>query len=108
MKFLVFGCNGMAGHIVSLYLYENGHDVIGFAREKSSLVNSIVGDATNIDDVRSAVNSDEFDAVVNCIGLLNQFAENNKAEAVLLNSFLPHYLAKLTEGTKTQVIHMVV
>ena len=34
MKFLVLGCNGMVGHVVSLYLKENGHDVIGYARNK--------------------------------------------------------------------------
>ena len=48
----------------------------------------------------------QFDTVINCIGVLNQFAERDKAGAVYLNSYLPHYLAKITEGTDTQVIHM--
>ena len=30
MRFLVLGCNGMAGHMISIYLQEQGHDVIGF------------------------------------------------------------------------------
>ena len=33
MKILVLGCNGMAGHMISLVLKEDGHEVIGFARE---------------------------------------------------------------------------
>ena len=35
MKFLVLGCNGMAGHTISLYLKEQGHEVIGFDRRPS-------------------------------------------------------------------------
>lgn len=31
MKFLVLGCNGMAGHQISLYLQEQGHDVTGLS-----------------------------------------------------------------------------
>lgn len=106
MKFLVFGCNGMAGHLVSVYLQEQGYEVVGFARSKSSLVKTIVGDALDPNAVKSAVETDFFDAIVNCIGLLNQFAENNKAQAVYLNSFFPHYLAQLTKDTATQIIHI--
>ena len=106
MKFLVFGCNGMAGHLVSLYLKEKGHYVVGFARSESGLLKTITGNALDIQSVRAAVQSDTFDSIVNCIGVLNQFAENNKAQAVYLNSFFPHYLAELTKTTSTQVIHI--
>lgn len=106
MKFLVIGCNGMAGHLISLYLHEQGHDVTGFARSESKFVPTIIGDAMDAESVSKAVGNDQFDTVINCIGLLNQFAESNKAGAVYLNSYFPHFLAKLTEGTETQVIHM--
>lgn len=106
MKFLVLGCNGMAGHMISLYLKEQGHDVLGFDLSKSNLVESVSGDATDARFVKELVGNNRFDSVINCIGLLNQFAENNKAVAVYLNSFFPHYLAQLTEGTNTQIIHM--
>ena len=45
MKFLVLGCNGMAGHMISLYLKEQGHNVLGFALSKSTLIDSVSGDA---------------------------------------------------------------
>lgn len=106
MKFLVFGCNGMAGHMISLYLKEQGHDVLGFARKKSRLVDSVVGDARDAELVKKVVGTNRFDSIINCIGLLNQFAENNKTDAVYLNSYLPHYLAQLTKDTDTQIIHM--
>ena len=106
MKVLVLGCNGMAGHLISLYLKEQGHDVLGFARTKSKLVDSVAGDATDAAFIKELIGINKFDSVINCIGLLNQFAENNKAGAAYLNGYFPHYLAQLTEGTNTQVIHM--
>lgn len=106
MKFLVFGSNGMAGHLVSLYLQEQEHTVMGFARSASGLVQTIVGDALDPQAVKSAVETVKADVIVNCIGLLNQFAETHKAQAVYLNSFFPHYLAELTQDTSTQIIHI--
>ena len=106
MRFLVLGCNGMAGHMISLYLKEQGHQVTGFARTKSSLVDSVAGDATDTVFVKELVGENKYDSVINCIGLLNQFAENDHAMAVYLNSYFPQYLAKITEGTDTQIIHM--
>lgn len=106
MKFLVFGCNGMAGHLISLYLQERGHQVVGFARERSRHVETVVGSAMQTDLVAKTVSEGKFDSVINCIGILNQFAEKNKAEAAFLNAYFPHFLADVTDGTETQVIHM--
>lgn len=106
MRFLVLGCNGMAGHIISLYLKEQGHDVFGFARSKSAVVPTIVGDASDLHLLKGTIWAGNYDTVINAIGLLNQFAENNKAAAVNINGFLPHFLAEITEGTDTQIIHM--
>lgn len=96
----------MAGHIISLYLKEKGHDVTGFARAKSQFVPTIIGDASDTELLRGAIIAGKYDSVINAIGLLNQFAENNHAAAALLNGYLPHFLAGITEGTDTQVIHM--
>lgn len=106
MKFLILGCNGMAGHIISLYLTEQGHDVTGFARTKSAYVPTIVGDASDSELLKGVLAAGKYDAVINAIGLLNQFAENNHSAAALLNGYLPHFLAAATEGMSTQVIHM--
>ena len=106
MRFLVLGCNGMAGHMISLYLKEKGHDVFGFDRRTSNLIESVPGDALDADFIKNLVGVNKYDTIINCIGLLNQFAENNHAAAVYLNSYLPHQLAELTAGTDTQIIHM--
>lgn len=106
MKILVIGCNGMAGHIISLYLKEKGHDVTGYAREKSRFVNTVVGDATDFEFLKKIIINGKYDSVINCVGLLNQFAENNHSMAVIVNSYLPHFLAKITENTDIQIIQM--
>lgn len=97
----------MAGHLISLYFKEQGHEVVGFARQQSTLLdNTIVGDASDMPLIKKAIDEGNFDAVINCIGLLNQFAEQNTAMAVLLNGYLPHYLTEITKDIKTKVIHM--
>lgn len=106
MKFLICGCNGMAGHTISLYLKEQGHDVFGFDTRQSNLIDSAAGNAMDRAFVENLVKSGNYDTVINCIGILNQAAEDHKALAAYLNSYWPHFLAELTEGTDTQVIHM--
>lgn len=106
MKFFVLGCNGMAGHTISLYLKEQGHEVLGFGRSKSQFIDSVAGDARNTDYLRKIIAESKYDSVINCIGILNQFAENNRSLAAFLNSYFPHFLADATAGTDTQVIHM--
>lgn len=106
MKFLIMGCNGMAGHTISLYMKEQGHEVLGFDRRESAYVPSVAGDAQDTNFVRKLIHEGNFDSVINCIGILNQFAEENKALASYLNSYFPHFLADVTSGTDTQVIHM--
>lgn len=106
MRFLVLGAGGMAGHTIALYLKEQGHDVTGFARKKLSFVETIVGDALDLNALKEIIASGGYDVVINAIGILNQDAENGKANAVFLNSYLPHYLAEITRNMKTRIIHM--
>lgn len=106
MKFFILGCNGMAGHIISIYLKEQGHEVIGFARTQSPFVQTVVGDAFDTQLIAKTLLQGNFDVVINCIGMLNQFAESDKAAAAFLNGYLPHFLVQSTLGTKTQVMHM--
>lgn len=96
----------MAGHIVTLYLKEQGHQVVGFARSESAFVDTIIGNAFDTALLARSISDGDYDAVINCIGILNQFAEKDKAAASFLNGYLPHFLAKISERTPTQIIHM--
>jgi dTDP-4-dehydrorhamnose reductase len=106
MKVLVLGATGMAGHTISIYFKEAGHDVTAFSRRKFDYCNNIVEDITNFDLLKSIIEQGNYDVVINAIGILNQEAEDNKSMAVLLNSYLPHYLSDITKEMETKIVHM--
>ena len=106
MKILVFGASGMAGHIITLYFKEQGYDVTGFTRRPVLYCKNILGDVVNTADVKVAIESDDFDIVINAIGILNQFAEENKSMAVMLNGYFPHFIADTLKNKKARLIHM--
>ena len=96
----------MAGHTIALYLKENKHNVLGFCRHKSEYVKCIVGDVRNLELLKGIIFTGKFDAIINCVGILNKFAEDNKSNATFINSYLPHFLADLTYDSETQIIQM--
>ncbi|MEA5015955.1 MAG: sugar nucleotide-binding protein [Candidatus Limiplasma sp.] len=107
MKILVLGACGMAGHMISTYFAERGNDVTGFDRIKGTHCScNVAGDARDIDSVAELIRQGDFDAVINCIGILNQFAEYDKALASFLNAYFPHFLAEVTKPLNAQVVHM--
>jgi dTDP-4-dehydrorhamnose reductase len=106
LKFFVLGATGMAGHAISLYLQEQGHQVVTFTRTPFLLTKNIIGDVCDSKQMTDFINKSQFDAVVNCTGILNQNAEVNKQEAVLINSYIPHYLAYITRNANTKIIHL--
>lgn len=106
MKILVLGGTGMAGHTISIYFKEAGHDVTAFSRSKVDYCKNINGDITDFENLKKIINEGQYDAIINAIGILNQDAEDHKSNAVLLNSYLPHFLSETTKEMKTRVIHM--
>ncbi len=106
MKVLILGGTGMAGHTISIYFKEAGYDVTAFSRRKVDYCNNINGDITDFNNLKKIIEEGQFDAIINAIGILNQDAENNKPRAVLLNSYLPHFLSDTTKDMKTRIIHM--
>lgn len=107
MKYLILGSNGMAGHIVYLYLKSQGHQVDGFARTNQyQFDNIVIGDAMDTDQLEKQIVNGDYDVVVNCIGILNDFAEKNKSIATFLNAYLPQFLADITRLLKTRIFHI--
>jgi len=106
MKVLIIGATGMAGHMISLYFIKAGHEVAALSRKKFSYCKNIIADITDFSILRGIIEAGEYDAVINAAGILNQEAEINKPVAVLINSYLPHFLSGITENMKTKVIHL--
>lgn len=106
IKFLLLGATGMAGHTISLYLQEQGHDVTAFSKSVFLYCKNINGDAMNRQFITSMLRDGDYDVVINCIGVLNQACDREPSMAVYLNSYLPHMIADTLRGTKTKLIHM--
>jgi dTDP-4-dehydrorhamnose reductase len=106
IRILVLGATGMAGHVISLYLQENGYEVTTFSTSDFTYCTNIIGDATDKALVENLILKGNYDVIINCIGVLNKECDLNKSRAVYLNSFLPHLLADILENTTSKLIHI--
>jgi dTDP-4-dehydrorhamnose reductase len=104
MKILVLGAGGMLGHIVCEYFTEAGYEVVVTTRNESD--KNYYDAYKNIYGIEKIIEVEKPQIVINCIGVLNQAAEDNHALASLLNSFLPNYLDTLSEKYKYKLIHV--
>ncbi|MCV9885432.1 sugar nucleotide-binding protein [Metabacillus halosaccharovorans] len=105
MKFLVLGATGMAGHTISLFLHENGHEVTTFSRKPFLYCENINGDIIN-NPLFKDIMLKNYDVVINCIGVLNEACDSEPSSAVYLNSYLPHLIVQVLENSHTRLIHM--
>lgn len=106
MRYLILGGGGMAGHAIANYLLDSKQYVEAVARRKLSFCPTHIIDALNYEEIGSLIRSQSFDFVVNAIGILNNKADSNKDYAVLLNSFLPHYVGRICLEKNIKLIHI--
>lgn len=106
-RILIVGSKGMAGHIISHYLNCNSNFIIGeLARSDERKPHFYNVDVTNLEELRSAIQDFLPDIIINCIGILNNDAEENPDKAVFLNSYLPHFMAKEVSYHGGKLIHI--
>jgi len=97
MKVLILGSDGMVGHVVFQFFYEQGCDVIGYD-EDSPII-------TDFNSLRDTIQDGQYDAIINCTAVINQYADMDMVKAVEINSLLPHFLESVTKGTNTVIVH---
>lgn len=107
-KIIILGANGMAGHILVKGLQDktSGFNIVSVSRNTSIINPTVILDVTDFDSLKHLINTQNPEIIINCIGLLNETAENNPDQAILVNSYLPHYLEALTKDSKTKIIHI--
>jgi len=106
-KILIIGSKGMAGHIVYHYFKASTSFItIDIARDSSFHIPTYELDVSDLAALEHVVSLEKPDFVVNCVGVLNKSADENPEIAVLLNSYFPHYLAKLGGKLGFKVIHI--
>lgn len=105
-KVAVLGVLGMAGHIMAEYLDSSGdYEVLGIARTNGRYVTDQI-DALDFEGVEKFLNDMMPDVVINCIGTLVQQSKNDISTAILINSYLPHFLSELANKIDAKLIHI--
>jgi dTDP-4-dehydrorhamnose reductase len=106
-RILILGSKGMAGHVIREYLKENGnYEVADLARGKDHFLPTYQIDISDIKLVTQTINDYKPNFVINCIGILNKDAEENPDKAIYINSYLPHFLAKMGKENKFKLIQI--
>ena len=105
-KVLVLGAMGMAGHVMVHTLRKHdGFEVFGVARQGGFFVDKVL-DVSDFSALKSYILELKPDYIVNCVGVLVAQAQRNIMEAILLNSYLPHFLAELGDKEGFKFIHI--
>jgi dTDP-4-dehydrorhamnose reductase len=105
LKIMIVGANGMAGHMIASYFKKNtSHELILTSRDGT--VGHVMLDATDLNQIKEVIQNHKPDFIINCIGLLNEYAAINQREAILVNSLLPHELAKHLQEYGGKLIHI--
>lgn len=94
MKILVLGKNGMLGQTVYKYLKDK-YDVCGTDRDTFDVLK---------DNLEDKYNLNEYDYVINCIGILNH--EKDKIKIITVNALFPNKLECLSKQYNFKLIHI--
>ncbi|HEY0828712.1 MAG TPA: SDR family oxidoreductase [Bacilli bacterium] len=106
MKLLIVGGNGMAGHMLVQYFHRcSTHSVYYTTRDKKD-PNGLYMDAGDAVLMEKVVESVSADVVINCIGIMNQYAAENPVNAYWINGLLPHRLKRAAEQAGGRLIHI--
>lgn len=94
----------MAGHVISMYLNTLKVNVETVAR-KNSKYNLDIENTVDLKKLKDILDND-YDFVINCIGLLVKDSNDNPDRAIYINSWFPHHLEQLLKDKKTKLIHL--
>lgn len=106
MRYLVLGANGMAGHVLVQTLIDAGHTVHAVARRALGFRDTLVADVKDLEALGRILVQEEYDVVVNCVGMLIAASDANPAEAAFVNAYLPQHIARSLAHTRTRFIHL--
>ena len=104
MKVLILGSTGMLGHVVKKHLESLDYQVLATTRriKNEFYFNPI----ENIYKLEEIIKNNNPEVIINCIGVLNKDAEEEKHNAILINSYLPHYVDDLSKKYNFKFIHI--
>jgi dTDP-4-dehydrorhamnose reductase len=106
-KILVLGSTGMAGHMIYYHLAgRTDYSLTDVSFRKKLHQGSLLVDVTDRDSLVKTLRNIKPQVVINCIGALIKGASADPANAIYLNSFLPHLLSSLAAEEGFSLIHL--
>lgn len=106
---LILAANGMAGHVISSKLEQNKNfNILKTSRDErlNTRQNIVNLDLKNFDKLNQLIERFKPSYVINCAGILVKASSEDPCEAILINSYLPNYLDKLSKLNNFKLIHI--
>ena len=106
-RVLILGSTGLIGHQVHNYLKSNGgYELHNIAYRNKLQENTILIDARDENNLIEQIASIKPQYIVNCIGILIGGSNKDPENAVFLNAYIPHRLARLADEIDAKLIHI--
>ena len=106
-KVLIIGSTGLLGHQVYNYLKDNDdYNLYNIAHRKKNQEDTILLDARDEHNLIKQITDISPQYIVNCIGVLINGSDKDPENAIFLNSYMPHRLARLANKMNSKLIHI--
>jgi len=106
-KILVLGSTGMLGHQVYYRLKSDlMYEVYDISYRNKLHEGTQICDITDFKKLSSLIKEISPAVIVNCIGVLIKGSNENPKNAILINSYLPHWLVEEADSINAKVIHV--
>jgi len=106
-KVLVLGSTGMLGHqVVNYFLQFDKYEIVDIAYKNKLTDNTIIVNVTNKELLGKTIVDIKPDFIVNCIGVLINGANQDIANAIYINAYLPHKLKNIAKNINAKLIHI--
>lgn len=106
-KVLIVGASGMAGHMIYYYLKEQEKYDLYTSVFRNKLNNeSIICDVRKESDLIRMIKSIKPNFIINAVGALIKESKSCPSNAILLNSWFPHILSKISKEHNAKLIHI--
>ena len=106
-RVLILGSTGLIGHQVHNYLKSNGgYELHNIAYRSKLQENTTLIDARDENNLIKQIVSIRPQYIVNCIGILIGGSNKDPENAIFLNAYMPHRLARLADEIDAKLIHI--
>jgi dTDP-4-dehydrorhamnose reductase len=106
-KVLVLGSSGMLGHQVFFRLKTLPDlEVFDVSARQMLTESTIKCDVTDFTSMKRLLIDLKPDVVINCVGVLIRGSHDSQKNAILINSYLPHWLAGELSSLGSKLIHV--